>query len=81
MTVVRSFGNDHRHLGVWCWTQTGRTGKASTYAVSGCRFSVFVCCVYIYIYIHVGRLWNLLLVNMDEEDKLITYLHLHPLEV
>lgn len=28
MTVVRSFGNDHRHLGVWCWTQTGRTGKA-----------------------------------------------------
>ncbi|XP_031285778.1 G-protein coupled receptor 1 [Pistacia vera] len=28
MTVIRSFGNDHRHLGVLCWTQTGRTGKA-----------------------------------------------------
>ncbi|QCD99270.1 G protein-coupled receptor [Vigna unguiculata] len=30
MTVMRSIGNnDHRHLGAWCWTQTGRTGKAS----------------------------------------------------
>ena len=29
MTVIRSFGNDHGHLGAWCWTQTGRTGKAS----------------------------------------------------
>ncbi|XP_061374942.1 G-protein coupled receptor 1-like isoform X2 [Gastrolobium bilobum] len=28
MTVMRSFGNDHRHFGTWCWTQTGRTGKA-----------------------------------------------------
>ncbi|KAJ7958423.1 G-protein-coupled receptor 1 [Quillaja saponaria] len=28
MTVIRSFGNDHRHLSSWCWTQTGRTGKA-----------------------------------------------------
>nr|XP_029145558.1 G-protein coupled receptor 1 isoform X2 [Arachis hypogaea] len=27
MTVIRSFGNDHRHFGIWCWTQTGRTGK------------------------------------------------------
>ncbi|KAG2664167.1 hypothetical protein I3843_16G065100 [Carya illinoinensis] len=27
-TVVRSFGNDHGHLGASCWTQTGRTGKA-----------------------------------------------------
>lgn len=79
VTVVRSFGNDHRHLGVWCWTQTGRTGKASTCAVSGCRFSVFVCCVYIYI--HVERLWNLLLISMDEADKLISYFDLHPLQV
>ncbi|KAH9766590.1 G-protein coupled receptor 1 [Citrus sinensis] len=78
VTVVRSFGNDHRHLGVWCWTQTGRTGKASTCAVSGCRFSVFVCCVYIYI--HVERLWNLLLISMDEADKLISYFDLHPLQ-
>ena len=29
MTVIRSFGNNHGHLGAWCWTQTGRTGKAS----------------------------------------------------
>lgn len=28
MTVMRSFGNDHRHFGAWCWTQTGRAGKA-----------------------------------------------------
>ncbi|KAK8473016.1 hypothetical protein PHAVU_001G044800 [Phaseolus vulgaris] len=28
MTVMRSFGNDHKHLGAWCWTQTGRAGKA-----------------------------------------------------
>ncbi|XP_028111822.1 G-protein coupled receptor 1 [Camellia sinensis] len=31
MTVIRSIGNDHGHfgeLGAWCWTQTGRTGKA-----------------------------------------------------
>ncbi|KAL5782805.1 hypothetical protein ACOSP7_007834 [Xanthoceras sorbifolium] len=28
VTVIRSIGNEHRHSGVWCWTQTGRTGKA-----------------------------------------------------
>ncbi|KAK3436081.1 hypothetical protein EUGRSUZ_C00739 [Eucalyptus grandis] len=28
MTIIRSIGNDHRHLGAWCWSQTGRTGKA-----------------------------------------------------
>uniref|UniRef100_A0A5B7A9I0 G-protein coupled receptors family 2 profile 2 domain-containing protein n=1 Tax=Davidia involucrata TaxID=16924 RepID=A0A5B7A9I0_DAVIN len=30
MTVIRSIGNDHGHLGglgAWCWTQTGPTGK------------------------------------------------------
>lgn len=33
MTVIRSIGNDHGHLGhiarvgAWCWTETGRTGK------------------------------------------------------
>ena len=29
MTVIRSFGNNHGHLGTSCYTQTGRTGKAS----------------------------------------------------
>lgn len=32
MTVMRSIGNEHAHigrLGAWCWTETGRTGKAS----------------------------------------------------
>nr|XP_023872856.1 G-protein coupled receptor 1-like [Quercus suber]POE85320.1 g-protein coupled receptor 1 [Quercus suber] len=29
MTVIRSFGNNHGHLGASCYTQTGRTGKAS----------------------------------------------------
>ncbi|MBA0647826.1 hypothetical protein Goklo_015641, partial [Gossypium klotzschianum] len=29
MTVIRSIGNDHTHLGAWCWAQTGRTGKAN----------------------------------------------------
>ncbi|CAH1432528.1 unnamed protein product [Lactuca virosa] len=34
MTVVRSIGNEHGHVGnigrvaAWCWTETGRTGKA-----------------------------------------------------
>uniref|UniRef100_A0A2P2JLI6 G-protein coupled receptor 1 isoform X1 n=2 Tax=Rhizophora mucronata TaxID=61149 RepID=A0A2P2JLI6_RHIMU len=29
MTVMRSIGNDHGHLGAWCWTkQIGRTKKA-----------------------------------------------------
>lgn len=28
MTVIRSFGNNHGHLGTSCYTQTGRTGKA-----------------------------------------------------
>jgi hypothetical protein len=28
MTVMRSFGNDHRHFSTWCGTQTGLTGKA-----------------------------------------------------
>ncbi|KAL6344534.1 hypothetical protein AAG906_002439 [Vitis piasezkii] len=27
MTVIRSIGNDHGHLGVWCWEQRGQTGK------------------------------------------------------
>ncbi|KAL8254753.1 hypothetical protein R6Q59_032974 [Mikania micrantha] len=33
MTVLRSIGNEHGHLGhigrvaAWCWTETGRTGK------------------------------------------------------
>ncbi|XP_034683668.1 G-protein coupled receptor 1 [Vitis riparia] len=27
MTVIRSIGNDHGHLGVWCWAQIGQTGK------------------------------------------------------
>ena len=32
MTVMHSIGNEHAHigrLGAWCWTETGRTGKAS----------------------------------------------------
>lgn len=29
MTVVRSIGNNHSHLGTWCWSQSGRTGKVS----------------------------------------------------
>lgn len=32
MTVMRSMSNDHGHLarvGAWCWTEIGRTGKAS----------------------------------------------------
>lgn len=28
VTVIRSIGNDPGRLGVWCWTETGRTGKA-----------------------------------------------------
>ncbi|KAL0697010.1 hypothetical protein Bca4012_064190 [Brassica carinata] len=28
VTVIRSFGNNHSHLGPWCWTQTGMKGKA-----------------------------------------------------
>ncbi|KAJ0738087.1 putative GPCR, family 2, GCR1-cAMP receptor [Helianthus annuus] len=34
MTVLRSIGNEHGHVGhigrvaAWCWTETGRTGKA-----------------------------------------------------
>ncbi|BBG95039.1 G-protein-coupled receptor 1 [Prunus dulcis] len=30
MTVVRSIGNNHSHLGTWCWSQSGRTGKSSS---------------------------------------------------
>ncbi|KAG6608331.1 G-protein coupled receptor 1, partial [Cucurbita argyrosperma subsp. sororia] len=28
LTVIRSIGNRHAHLGTWCWAQSGRTGKA-----------------------------------------------------
>ncbi|KAL6212217.1 hypothetical protein ACLB2K_017438 [Fragaria x ananassa] len=28
VTVVRSIGNNHSHIGTWCWAQTGFTGKA-----------------------------------------------------
>ncbi|KAB2627777.1 G-protein coupled receptor 1-like [Pyrus ussuriensis x Pyrus communis] len=28
VTVVRSIGNNHSHLGTWCWSQSGRSGKA-----------------------------------------------------
>ncbi|KAF5177389.1 G-protein coupled receptor [Thalictrum thalictroides] len=27
VTVIRSIGNDPGRLGVWCWSETGRTGK------------------------------------------------------
>ncbi|XP_022982144.1 G-protein coupled receptor 1-like isoform X2 [Cucurbita maxima] len=27
LTVIRSIGNRHAHLGTWCWAQSGRTGK------------------------------------------------------
>ncbi|XP_021640233.1 G-protein coupled receptor 1 isoform X4 [Hevea brasiliensis] len=27
MTVIRSIGNNHGHLGAWCWTEIGRTRK------------------------------------------------------
>uniref|UniRef100_A0A0R0GBQ3 G-protein coupled receptors family 2 profile 2 domain-containing protein n=1 Tax=Glycine max TaxID=3847 RepID=A0A0R0GBQ3_SOYBN len=37
MTVMRSFGNDHKHFGAWCWTQTGRTGKMAV-GMSGQTF-------------------------------------------
>ncbi|KAL5728582.1 glycolytic proteins transcriptional activator gcr1 [Ranunculus cassubicifolius] len=29
VTVIRSIGNDSGHLGVWCWTETGRAGKVA----------------------------------------------------
>lgn len=32
MTVMRSISNDHGHIarvGAWCWTESGRTAKAS----------------------------------------------------
>ncbi|XP_073526058.1 uncharacterized protein [Phyllobates terribilis] len=29
MTVLRSFGNHHGHVGVWCWSQTGRVGNVA----------------------------------------------------
>ncbi|KAF9616100.1 hypothetical protein IFM89_028566 [Coptis chinensis] len=28
VTVIRSIGNDPGRVGVWCWSETGRTGKA-----------------------------------------------------
>ncbi|XP_043720413.1 G-protein coupled receptor 1 [Telopea speciosissima] len=28
LTVIRSIGNDPGRLGIWCWTETGRAGKA-----------------------------------------------------
>ncbi|CAN6682478.1 unnamed protein product [Malus baccata var. baccata] len=28
VTLVCSIGNNHSHLGTWCWSQSGRTGKA-----------------------------------------------------
>ncbi|KAK6912883.1 hypothetical protein RJ641_022484 [Dillenia turbinata] len=31
MTIIRSIGNDPGHMGAWCWTETGRTGKACTF--------------------------------------------------
>ncbi|KAL5127391.1 G-protein coupled receptor 1 [Glycine soja] len=37
MTVMRSFGNDHKHFGAWCWTQTGRTGKATKWVFNSLK--------------------------------------------
>ncbi|GAV85336.1 LOW QUALITY PROTEIN: Dicty_CAR domain-containing protein, partial [Cephalotus follicularis] len=34
MTVIRSIGDNHAHLGALCWSQTGRTGKASVHFIT-----------------------------------------------
>ena len=31
LTVIRSIGNNHGHLGTWCWAQSSRTGKVSNF--------------------------------------------------
>lgn len=61
MTVIRSFGNDRRHLGVLCWTQTGRTGKVSAnfgcHSVVSIQLSVYADIVNLFklFHLHVRR--------------------------
>ena len=31
LTVIRSIGNNHGHLGTWCWAQSSRTGKVGNF--------------------------------------------------
>ncbi|KAF8393632.1 hypothetical protein HHK36_021877 [Tetracentron sinense] len=55
MTVIRSIGNDPGHLSAWCWTQTGRAGKALMV------FEVFVEVVHFVTF--YAPLWGAILFN------------------
>ena len=68
MTVLRSIGNGHGHLGVWCWTQRGQTWKASTedVFVAGGGFGFFIAFHFIFFGImlktiqeFIGISWHL----------------------
>ncbi|XP_021640231.1 G-protein coupled receptor 1 isoform X3 [Hevea brasiliensis] len=40
MTVIRSIGNNHGHLGAWCWTEIGRTRKVIRMLNNATRMAV-----------------------------------------
>lgn len=42
LTVIRSIGNKHGHLGTWCWGQSGRTGKVGNFESRPSRETVFI---------------------------------------
>lgn len=47
LTVVRSIGNSHGHLGTWCWAQSGRTGKVGNFESPPSKRN----CVFSYIWL------------------------------
>lgn len=42
LTVIRSIGNNHGHVGTWCWAQSSRTGKVCNFESSSSSESVFL---------------------------------------
>lgn len=42
LTVIRSIGNNHGHLGTWCWAQSSRTGKVGNFESSPSSMIVFL---------------------------------------
>ncbi|XP_021640230.1 G-protein coupled receptor 1 isoform X2 [Hevea brasiliensis] len=42
MTVIRSIGNNHGHLGAWCWTEIGRTRKLRQHLQHDRKFQMAV---------------------------------------
>ncbi|KVI11931.1 GCR1-cAMP receptor [Cynara cardunculus var. scolymus] len=69
MTVLRSIGNEHGHVGhigrvaAWCWTETGRTGKATPAVSNSCEAFALAHNQAVHFFTFYTPLWGAILFN------------------